>query len=539
MRAFVNLYLALDATTKTSEKHAAMKDYFRTCSDEDAAWALYFLSGRRVKGLVKRSALKGATLSLTGLPEWLYDECREIVGDTAETISHLNASQENRTLEAQENPAKNQQKTLSQVVQEIIIPLGQQDQVQQEEVLEATWRSQTQQEVFVFTKLITGALRVGVSQELVLRALGEVLGVPPEVLAHRLMGNWTPEPSLLATLKEEAVESRKFWHQPYPFCLAHPLPDLSALGDVTQWAAEWKWDGIRAQVVKREGKVSIWSRGQELLNESFPDLATEALSLGDGCVIDGEILAYRDGILPFQDLQKRLGRKNPGKKLLAEIPIHFFAFDLLEWEGEDLRQRPFCRRREMLELHHQTNPAFGISPLVHIKATDELLEMRDRARDKQAEGLMIKRLDSPYEVGRKTGTWWKWKVQPFTVDCVLIFAQRGTGRRANLYTDYTFGVWSGEKLVTLCKAYSGLTDEEIVKVDRFVRQNTLEKFGPVRTVKPELVFEIAFEGIQFSSRHKSGIAVRFPRIQRWRTDKKPEDAEKLEQVKDLLRQREV
>jgi DNA ligase-1 len=391
----------------------------------------------------------------------------------------------------------------------------------------------------VWNKLITGGFRVGVAQRLVTRALSSVSGLPDPVIAHRLMGEWQPSAvwyrALLAPETADADVSR-----PYPFFLAHPLEgDPAHLGDPAEWQAEWKWDGIRAQLIRRAGQTFVWSRGEELINDGFPELTTLGAALPDGTVIDGEIVPYRDGaVQPFAQLQRRIGRKQPSKKMLAEAPVALFAYDLLEAEGADLRELPLEERRRRLAhlyaAYRVQHAVWQLSPIAMGKTWADLAAAREQSRERGAEGLMLKRRSSPYRVGRVRGDWWKWKVDPFSVDAVLIYAQRGSGKRASLYTDYTFGVWDGDQLVPFAKAYSGLTDAEIREVDAFIRRNTLEQFGPVRTVTPRLVFELGFEGIQRSARHKSGIAVRFPRILRWRRDKPPAEADTLETVRALI-----
>jgi DNA ligase-1 len=406
------------------------------------------------------------------------------------------------------------------------------------EALLAAWNELSTHERFVFNKLVTGSFRVGVSQQLVIRALAEVSGLAPAVIAHRLMGR--PEPTLAFFQELLASECRDTdSSRPYPFCLAHPLQaEVESLGNVSDWLVEWKWDGIRGQLIRRCGKSFLWSRGEEMILEQFPELIAPAERLPNGTVLDGEILAWRDGqVLPFGELQRRIGRKNVGRKLLAEVPARFVAFDALESGGQDIRNEPFSARRRQLENivgRLGGDDSLIPSPLIHADSWDDLARQREASRAQNVEGIMLKRGDSPYAAGRVTGMWWKWKIEPYTCDAVLIYAQRGHGRRASLYTDYTFAAWEEGQLVPFAKAYSGLTDSEIRDVDRFVRKNTLEKFGPVRSVKPELVFELAFENIQRSNRHKSGVAVRFPRISRWRHDKRPEDANTLDEVRALL-----
>ena len=527
MKAFADLYARLDETTRTTEKVAALTDYFTAASPADAAWAVYFLIGRKPKQVVPTKKLREWATEEAGIPAWLFDESYDAVGDLSEAVALLLPPPDQET-----------DRSLSEWVENHLLPLRQADDTTRRAAMMAAWRCMDRPQRFVWNKLISGSFRVGVSQQLVTRALAKVNGVDAAVVAHRLMGDWEPTPAFYAAI--HAADSADADHgRPYPFCLAHPLEaDPTTLGTVADWQAEWKWDGIRSQLIRRQGETFLWSRGEELVTERYPELGTLGAFLPDGTVLDGEILPYRDGVpLPFAQLQRRIGRKTVGKTILAEVPIVLIAYDLIESEGRDLRGEPLATRRAQLEALvaavDQPN-RLVISPLVRADSWAGLAEAREESRDRQAEGLMLKRLDSVYHVGRKRGDWWKWKVNPFTIDAVLTAAQRGSGKRASLYTDYTFSVWDGDKLVPFAKAYSGLTDTEINRVDAFIRRHMIEKFGPVRTVKPELVFELGFEGIQRSTRHKSGLAVRFPRILRWRDDKKPEDADSLETIRALL-----
>ena len=528
MRAFARLFSAIDETNATSEKVAALVEYFRTAPPQDAAWAVHFLSGRRPKRLVGSRKLAAWASSEAGLPPWLFEESYQAVGDLAETITLILPD----TGASSELP-------LSHWVEQRLLPLRGEDDDVQREVMMDSWRELDRRERFVWNKLITGSFRVGASHRMVIRALAEMSGVEEGVIAHRLMGAWEPTADffqrLIAPDTRDADVSR-----PYPFFLAHPLEgEPSDLGDIADWIAEWKWDGIRAQLIRRAGTSFLWSRGEELLSGRFPEIEDQGALLPDGTVIDGELLPWLDGgPLPFAQLQRRIGRKNLGQKILDEVPATLVAYDLLESNGEDIRSEPLSIRRARLRSLVESVTSGGrliLSPSVDVSSWESLTEARSRAREVGAEGVMLKRLSSAYGVGRRRGDWWKWKVDPLSVDAVLIYAQAGSGRRAGLFTDYTFGVWDGGHLVPFAKAYSGLTDEEMRKVDQFIRRNTLEKFGPVRTVKPELVFELHFEGLQPSSRHKSGIAVRFPRMARWRTDKKAEEADTIETVRSLLK----
>ena len=527
MRAFADLYTALDETTKTNEKIAAMSRYFGSAPPEDVAWAVHFLVGRRPKRLIPSRDLVEWAIAEAAIADWLFGECYHAVGDLAETIALLLP------------PAQ----TISELplhywVEERLLPMREWDDGTSRKSLVDAWRAMSDRQRFVWNKLITGEFRVGVSQNLVVRALAEASGVDANVLAHRLMGDWQPTADfatrILARETADADVSR-----PYPFCLAYPLEGgIDALGDVHNWKIEWKWDGIRSQLIRRQWRTFLWSRGEELITDRFPELASAGALLPDGTVLDGEVVPWKDGApLRFAQMQRRIGRKVLGAKLLAEVPVVLLAFDLLELGGEDVREKPLeWRRAELERLVSAAGPESHLvtSPLVEGASWAELQQTREQARSRGVEGFMLKRRGSAYRVGRRRGDWWKWKINPYSVDAVLIYAQPGNGRRASLFTDYTFGVWDQDELVPFAKAYSGLTDEEIRQVDAFVRNNTIEKFGPVRRVKPELVFELAFEAIQHSSRHRSGIAVRFPRMARWRTDKKAEEADTIETIRALL-----
>ena len=397
------------------------------------------------------------------------------------------------------------------------------------------WKRLNESERFVFNKLITGGFRIGVSQQLMVKALAKYANVKESTVAHRLMGNWSPDINVFEELVYTTDETDI--SRPYPFYLAYALDGpVEDLGDPVEWVAERKWDGIRGQVIVRSGQMFVWSRGEELVTDKYPEYQAMLNLLPDGTAIDGEILPFKgDQPMSFNHLQTRIGRKTLSQKLLTEVPVAFVAYDVLEWEGKDIRQWPFLeRRRKLEEICNTSSKVLRLSPRVSFNTWEQLAEERNRSRDFLSEGIMLKRKDSIYRNGRRRGDWWKWKIDPFTVDAVMIYAMRGHGRRANLYTDYTFAVWDGEQLVPFTKAYSGLTDEEIREVDRWVKTNTVERFGPVRSVRPQLVFEIAFEGIQRSSRHKSGIALRFPRMARWRKDKRPEEANTLSDLNALL-----
>ncbi len=531
MKLFTELYTELEQTNKTNEKVEAMRFYFERAAPEDAAWALYFLSGRKPRQIVPSKKLREWALQLAEIPEWLFDESRDTVGDGAETIALLLPN--NATID---------DAPLHVLVEKRLLPLRSADEAAQFEEVVSSWQRMNYAQRLVYNKLISGSFRVGVSQLLVTRSLVQLTGLPTDIIAQRLMGGWQPTSDFFAgVVSAEMDADERPIARPFPFCLAHQIDfPLEKLGDIGDWQAEWKWDGIRSQVIKRENQIFIWSRGEDLITERFPEIARAAEFLPDGTVLDGEILPWLDDFVqPFTELQKRIGRKNLSAKMLAEVPVVLQTYDLLEFEDKDLRGENFSERRKMLErivenLAIEAKKIFRLTESVKAKNWEDLGEKREQSRALGVEGFMLKRLSSAYRVGRVRGDWWKWKIDPLTVDAVLIYAQKGSGKRSGLFTDYTFAVWSGGELVPFAKAYSGLTDAEIRKVDKFVRENTRETFGPVRSVAPELVFELAFEAIQKSSRHKSGVAVRFPRILRWRDDKKIADADSLETIHALL-----
>lgn len=528
MLAFADLYTRLDGTTKTSRKLEALTDYFARAEPEDAAWAMYFLSGRRLKRLLPTRLLQSWGAAAAGVPGWLFDECWSAVGDLAETLALLLPPNENAT-----------PRRLHDYIENQLLDFSTRSEQDQRGIILQAWAEMDRSQRLVFNKVITGEFRVGVSQQMVTRALAEVSGQSPAAIAHRLMGEWTPTSDFYKRLisPESLTEVTS---RPYPFLLAHSLEaEPATLGPITDWQIEWKWDGIRAQLIRRRGEFFLWSRGEELITERFPEIITRASKLPDGTVLDGEVLAWRDGqVLPFGELQRRIGRKNLSRNILAQVPVSYLAFDVLEWDGNDIRETPLLERRRILEelwTKHSLMEPLVLSDPLRPNDWEELATLRLESRARNVEGMMIKGIHSPYATGRPRGLWWKWKIDPHSIDAVMIYAQLGHGRRASLYTDYTFALWHEGQLVPFAKAYSGLSDEEIRAVDRWVRQHTLGRHGPVRQVEPLLVFEIAFEAIQKSTRHKSGVAVRFPRILRWRQDKKPEEADQLSAVLALVR----
>ena len=539
MRRFADLYSALDASSGTGARVDALVAYFSGVDAADGAWALHVLLGKQGKRLITGRRLRQICLEESPLPEWLFDDCYAHVGDSAETITLLWA-------QVAAGASEPLQHSLQHWMEQLLPAAAALEGSEQAEAVRQLWRGLSRSELLVANKLLTGGLRVGVAQGLVVRALARLSGLEEAQLQHRLMGGFKPSAATLTVLLAPADGAEAVPSRPYPFYLASPLEQQPA-GPVSDWQAEWKFDGIRGQLIRRANEVFLWSRGEELIGAAFPELLAAAGCLANGTVLDGEILVWPAGSdqpAPFAQLQRRLGRKAPGRKLLAECPAAFVAYDLLELGGEDLRQAPLSQRRSALEellqdLPETTpTPAAGLlrlSPRLPLTAWEQLEPLRLQAASAAAEGLMLKALDSPYLAGRKRGHWWKHKRDPYTLDAVLLYAQAGSGRRANLFTDYTFGLWDGEgQLVSFAKAYSGLNDGEITALDRWIRSHTTERFGPVRAVQPLQVFELAFEGLQRSSRHKSGIAVRFPRIARWRHDKPASEADTLATALRLL-----
>lgn len=580
MNAFAALFAELDASTATLDKVAALKRYFAAASREDAAWAAYFLAGGKPRQVVRTAELRAAALQASGADEWLFEECYQAVGDLAETIAHLTEPCAEPADAVVPPPVDSLAAWVARL--QALKALSEADRVAE---LVGLWRGLNWAGRFLLTKLIGGGFRVGVSKLLVQRALAEQFGLDAKVVAQRMMGytdtQTTPTADRFAQIVSAEPNAALDAGQPYPFFLAHPLGgEPSSLGEVADWLAEWKFDGIRGQLVKRAGQVWLWSRGEELMTDRFPDVAALAAPLPDGTVLDGEVLAWLPGAehpAPFALLQQRIGRKTISKAILAKAPCSFVAYDLLEEDGQDVRHLPQAERRARLQALCTAAPALRVSPLLHANTWAALKAQRVTARERGVEGLMLKHRAAAYGTGRRkepaqtplggkaASTWWKWKLDPMSVDCVLIYAQAGHGRRSGVYTDYTFAVWSRVprsaaeaqavveaiaartpppaptaeepeplQLVAFAKAYSGLSDEEFKAVDAVIRKTTLEKFGPVRSVRPTLVFELGFEGINASARHKSGIAVRFPRMLRIRHDKPLHEADTLQSLKRLI-----
>jgi len=526
MRAFAKLINRLDSTNKTNQKLEAIREFLNDGNDQDKLWFLALFTGKRPKRMVNTKLMKSWLLELVDIPEWLFLESYASVGDLSETISLMLPA-----------PTGYTDYSLSEWMEKIV-GLKNQTEEEKKEFVKNTWGALPHLERFIFNKLLGGSFRVGISSQSLINAIASYYQLEPSAVSHSIMGDWSMEDTSFEKLIQGDYSNTNL-SKPYPFCLAHPIGSIEeTLTDLSSWSAEYKWDGIRGQIIKRKGEVFIWSRGEELVSKQFPELLEVFLRWEGDFVLDGEILAFKDQqILNFAMLQKRLNRKVLSPKILEEVPIGIFLYDLLELNAVDWRDRGFLERRAALtQLYHQqkTNPRIIMSELIPFQSFDDLKRIRSASREMNSEGLMLKQNSSLYHVGRKRGDWWKWKVDPLRIDAVLIYAQKGSGRRSSYFTDYTFAVRDGEQLVTIAKAYSGLTDQEIKEVSKFVNANSLEKFGPVRTVKAELVFEIAFEGISWSKRHKAGVALRFPRIARWRRDKDVSEIDDLSTLKELI-----
>ncbi len=528
MKQFAELFLNLDRTNKTNDKVALLKEYFINAGPNDKIWALGLFTGRRPSFKVNSKQMQQWAIEIAQIPVWLFRESYNSVGDLGETISLILPS----------TSQNNNHKSLAEWF-EYLNRLPSMTETDKRNHILMAWEQLSRQEIFVFNKLLMGSFRIGVSQTLVVRAVAEATGIESTSIAHRLMGKWLPSDTSYENLVFNESENDAA-SRPYPFYLAYAIEnDIAELEAMENWMVEWKWDGIRSQIIHRNNELFIWTRGEELATDKFPELHVLKNLLPAGTVLDGEIVSFREGKpLPFNVLQTRIGRKTLTKKILEDAPVAFIAYDMLEENGIDIRHHTqYIRRGKLEELHRsvKSEEKFRLSEVLKFSSWDELKTLHNLSREHAAEGFMIKNKEGTYQVGRKKGDWWKWKVNPLSIDAVLVYAQKGHGRRAELFTDYTFAVWGEEeKLIPFAKAYSGLTDKEIVEVDRFIKNNTVEKFGPVRTVTPQLVFEIGFEGINISSRHKSGIAVRFPRILRWRKDKPVKEADTLINLQSIL-----
>lgn len=551
MEDFCHLFRLLEATTAMEGKVQALRGFFQQAAAADGAWALHVLLGRQKRRLITGRRLREICLEVAPWPPWLFDECYRQVGDSAETISLLWTAHGETSPHQPSEGGVPLTGSLQEWMEGHLPALARLQGEAQAEAVRACWRGLTRDQLLVVNKLLTGGLRVGVSEGLVMRALARLSGLEEATLKHRLMGAFVPTAAAWEALLQVTDSGTIPPSRPYPFFLASPL-DASVLETTpaSLWQVEWKYDGIRCQLIHRQGEVFLWSRGEDLINASFPDLTAPAALLPEGLVLDGEVVIWapeEPHPQAFAALQRRLGRLPPGRQQLRQAPACFVIYDLLERSGEDQRAKPLLERRQQLEdLHQEGLPApLRLAPLLPLAHWPALDALRDCARQAGAEGVMLKKRDSPYLSGRRRGHWWKHKLEPFRLDAVLVYAQAGSGRRANLLTDYTFALWDrpwnahdgdaeSPRLVTFAKAYSGLDDKEILRLDQWIRRHTLQRFGPVRAVEPELVFELAFEGIQPSPRHKSGLAVRFPRICRWRVDKGPREADSLAQALALM-----
>ncbi len=527
MKAFARLFHELDTSNKTTDKLEALRSYFAEAPAADAVWAVWFFTGHKLDLKMPSRRLRSWAAQLSGHPDWMVEECYERVGDLAETAALLLPLSDEKG--ADELP-------LHVVIADKLLPLRDWGEGFQLALLQDFWLSLSREACFVVNKMMTGGLRVGVSRQLLIRALADHLGIERSTLTHRLMGEWQPTEEFFRSLNDDHANAEARRALPYPFYLASPLDsDPAALGDPADWYAEWKWDGLRAQLLRRGGETHLWSRGDERLTEPFPEIREAAATLPDGTVLDGEVVCWKDGRpLKFHFLQRRIGRKDLAPEVLTGAPAVFLAYDCLELEGADLRAEPLEKRRQRLEGLLPEENILRLSPRITFENWDELHRRWPESRARGVEGIMLKGRNGPYRVGRVRADWWKWKVEPYRADLVLVYAQAGHGRRANLFTDYTLAAWEGERLVPVAKAYSGLTDEELRGMDRWIKSHTLARRGPVRTVPAEQVFEIAFEDLRPSTRHKSGLAMRFPRILRWRKDKPPAEAETVERLRALL-----
>jgi DNA ligase-1 len=526
LKRFSELIQQLEMSNKTNDKIASLVSYFNEADDLDKPFVIAMFTGKKPKRPVNTALIRQWAIELSGIPDWLFAESYHSVGDLSETIALVLPPAENLT-----------NRKLHEWINDLAALHSKTEDEKKSFILNA-WNSLETQERFIFNKLISGNFRIGVSNKMLVNALAKQSETEANKIMHSIMGKWEPTEITYNDLVGGAhVNTDSSW--PYPFCLAYALEmEPSSLGKPEEWQAEWKWDGIRGQIVKRNGELFIWSRGEELVTAQFPELHFLVDELADGTVLDGEILSVKDGnVQAFSILQQRLNRKTINKSQLNDAPIGFYTYDILEHDGVDVRDQDMTFRRDLLEkiiAQVSVTDVIVLSPIVAFDSWEQLATIRQGARDINSEGIMLKKKESLYHAGRKRGDWWKWKINPYTVDTVMIYAQKGSGRRANFFTDYTFAVRDGDKLITIAKAYSGLTDKEIKEVNSFVVKNAVEKFGPVRTVKPELVFEIAFEGIAESKRHKAGLALRFPRIARWRKDKKADEINTLEDLRQLL-----
>jgi DNA ligase-1 len=530
MEEFAALVDALVYTRSRNEKLRLIAEYLRNTPDPDRGWALAALTDGLSFPAVKPSTIRGLMMERVDPVLWALS--RDFVGDTAETASLLWPEPQG---DAMPPPS----------VREAVEYLGAMSRVSVMSKLPRLLDRLDAEGRFALIKLATGGMRVGVSARLAKTAFAQAFDVAVEDVEEYWHGLHPPYAPLFAWAADGAdppdTENLPLFR---PFMLAHPLDDTVL--DLEDYVAEWKWDGIRVQLVHAGGETRLYSRTGDDISGSFPEMAG---ALGIPAVLDGELLVQGShqggeagGAASFNALQQRLGRKTVSGKMLAEYPAFVRLYDLLILEGEDLRELPWTERRARLEALMPRLPAdrFDLSPIVEADHFEHLAEIRQGARDEAIEGLMLKRKDSPYVAGRRTGLWYKWKRDPLLVDCVLMYAQRGSGKRSSFYSDYTFGCWDGDpdqgaELLPVGKAYFGFTDEELKQLDRYVRNHTVNRFGPVRETDKSLVFEVAFDSVHASKRHKSGLAMRFPRISRIRWDKPAEEADRIEALRALVR----
>jgi len=538
---FSELFLNLDSSNSTNNKIEVLKNYFLSNDPIDNSWAIYLLTGKSNKRFISGRYLKNLFSELYEYPVWLIDTCYLKVGDSAEVITLLLKNKSTSRKKVLLNIS------LNELLSKTIPDLSKLNDEEKNFKIKNMWETLPEDNHLIFNKILTGTFRVGVSIGLITKSISKLINIDEEIISHRLMGNFEPSIDSYEFLINKNINLQELNSKPFPFLLANTIEDKIFKHSINDFQFEWKYDGIRMQLIKRSGNVSLWTRGQELVNDSFPELVDKMSHIKDDFVLDGELLVwnFKEQIaFDFSLLQKRINRKSPTRSIQIKYPIIFIAYDLLEINGRDIREIKLENRRIELEKyfskwHNKTenniSAIFKICNLIFPKDWPDALNYKEKSRENNTEGLIIKKKTSIYSSGRKRGIWWKYKVDPMQLDAVLIYAKGGSGRRAGLYTDYSFALWKDKELIKFASAYSGLTNIEIKELDKWIRKNTIEKFGPVRSLKPEMVFEISFEKIQISKRHKSGIAVRFPRITKWRKDKKINDADSLENAYELMR----
>jgi len=518
MRLFGQLLQACLQEPKTLQKISLLSDYFNEESPENMPMALHFLMGENMGRFCSGRQLREWAAQLLGLPDWLVDESYEALGDNSETISLLFPNKPSSLAHDLKAVCERIQQLKSEPID-----------VKKDWIIDV-WSKSSRDDIYTFNKLLGGGIRIGASKKNVLKALSRTVHLDVDILEQRLLGTWEPTKIAYdALVNPDDIAGKGTC--PYPFFLASPIQDVDAtLMPFSDWQIEPKWDGIRAQLVHRQEGTQLWSRGNDLISDQFPDILDSASELPYG-VYDGEVLAWgADGPQPFADLQKRLNRKKVTRQLLASIPCIMMLYDCLEFEGVDVREQALHERCKKIR---DLRPPFYTSNPLTLNGVSALNDYVKNARNNRVEGVIIKRLSSAYKSGRVRGDWWKLKVDPLLLDVVIMYAQKGKGIRSGLFTDYTFGVWDNNQLVPIGKAYSGLTNDEIKQVHQILNNHLTDRFGPVRGVSPCVVLEVAFDSIQESPRHKSGLALRFPRINRLRLDKPVEEANSLEDARAL------